>query len=85
MGADADLPGWLDEDLTVPLFQKTYDLFKKCFGSSTLRRAYTGCVAWARLMVKHDSVGCPADRCYEFLTHVSTAIINPHIYTTAPD
>ncbi len=59
-GADASLLSLFDKSTSVDLFNKTFDLFKKCFGSNPARRAYTGRAARAALMAKRASVGCPS-------------------------
>ncbi|TFK84342.1 hypothetical protein K466DRAFT_602089 [Polyporus arcularius HHB13444] len=59
-GADASLLSLFDKNTSVDLFNKTFDLFKKCFGSNPARRAYTGRAARAALMAKRASVGCPS-------------------------
>ncbi|KAI0653807.1 hypothetical protein C8Q70DRAFT_1048306 [Cubamyces menziesii] len=58
-GANADFFSIFKKDTSVPLFQKNFDLFKKCFGSSTARRAYTGRAARAALLSRDDGVSCP--------------------------
>ena len=57
--ADADLLSFFNKDAKVTLFSKTFDLFKKCFGDSTARRAYTGRAARAALLAKRTDLGCP--------------------------
>ncbi|KAI0668758.1 hypothetical protein C8Q78DRAFT_245368 [Trametes maxima] len=58
-GADADFFSIFKKGTSVPLFQKTFDLFKKCFGDTSARRAYTGRAARAALMSRADGAICP--------------------------
>ncbi|OSD05577.1 hypothetical protein PYCCODRAFT_1464936 [Trametes coccinea BRFM310] len=58
-GANADFFSLFKKDASVSLFQKNFDLFKKCFGSSTARRAYTGRAAHAKL-ARADGLSCPS-------------------------
>ena len=60
-GADADFLSIFNKGTSVNLFQKTFDLFKKCFGSNPARRAYTGRAARAALLSKRQSIACPAN------------------------
>ncbi|KAI0638754.1 hypothetical protein C8Q77DRAFT_1151788 [Trametes polyzona] len=59
-GADADFFSLFKKGTSVPLFSHTFDLFKKCFGSSPARRAYTGRSARAALMARDTAVACPS-------------------------
>ena len=59
-GADADFLSIFNKGTSVNLFQKTFDLFKKCFGDSPARRAYTGRKARAELLSKRQSIACPS-------------------------
>ncbi|KAI0820581.1 hypothetical protein BC628DRAFT_1396212 [Trametes gibbosa] len=58
-GADADFFSLFKKGTSVSLFQHTFDLFKKCFGDSAARRAYTGRSARAALLARGDAVACP--------------------------
>lgn len=59
-GADADFLSIFNKGTSVNLFQKTFDLFKKCFGDSPARRTYTGRKARAELLSKRQSIACPS-------------------------
>ncbi|KAI0364910.1 hypothetical protein BV20DRAFT_973864 [Pilatotrama ljubarskyi] len=59
-GADADFFSLFKKGTSVTLFQHTFDLFKKCFGSTSARRAYTGRAARAALLARDDGVACPS-------------------------
>ncbi|KAI0757756.1 hypothetical protein C8Q80DRAFT_1092088 [Daedaleopsis nitida] len=73
-GADASLLGLFDKSTSVSLFKKTFDLFKKCFGDSPARRAYTGRSARAELLAKRQSVACPANALSAAVSIASQAI-----------
>ncbi|KAI8969672.1 hypothetical protein BD414DRAFT_428107 [Trametes punicea] len=59
-GANADFFTIFKKDTSVSLFQKTFDLFKKCFGSSSARRAYTGRAIHAKLLARDGGISCPS-------------------------
>lgn len=56
--ADANLLSFFNKGASVSLFSKEFDLFKKCFGDSAAKRAYTGRAAKAALLAKRASLGC---------------------------
>ncbi|PIL30026.1 hypothetical protein GSI_07938 [Ganoderma sinense ZZ0214-1] len=58
--ADADFLSIFDKSTSVNLFQKSFDLFKKCFGSSAARRTYTGRAEREALLAKRAGLSCPA-------------------------
>ncbi|KAH9920543.1 uncharacterized protein BXZ73DRAFT_104669 [Epithele typhae] len=58
-GADGSLFSLFNKDASVSLFSKNFDLFKKCFGSSAARRAYTGRSALAAMVQKRAALTCP--------------------------
>ncbi|KAI0770916.1 hypothetical protein BD413DRAFT_69883 [Trametes elegans] len=61
-GANADFFNIFKKDTSISLFEKRFDLFKKCFGNSNARRAYTGRAARAALKDKRaDGAICPTD------------------------
>nr|VWP02189.1 Nucleosome assembly protein 1 [Ganoderma boninense] len=57
--ADADFLSIFDKSTSVNLFQKSFDLFKKCFGSSAARRTYTGRAEREALLAKRAGLSCP--------------------------
>ncbi|OBZ79357.1 hypothetical protein A0H81_00033 [Grifola frondosa] len=58
-GATGSFFSIFDASTTVSLFSTTFDLFKKCFGSTAARRAYTGRSARAALLAKRLDITCP--------------------------
>ena len=72
--ADADFLSIFDKSTSVNLFQKSFDLFKKCFGSSAARRAYTGRVERSALLAKRAGLSCPGSALEKALEITTTKV-----------
>ena len=72
--ADADLLSIFKKGASVSLFSKEFDLFKKCFGDSAAKRAYTGRAARAALLAKREDLGCPTSALGDAASVVQEAI-----------
>ena len=72
--ADADFLSIFDKSTSVNLFQKSFDLFKKCFGSSAARRTYTGRAERDALLSKRAGLSCPASSLEKALSITKTKV-----------
>ena len=72
--ADADFLSIFDKSTSVNLFQKSFDLFKKCFGSSAARRAYTGRAERDALLAKRAGLSCPGSALEKALEITTTKV-----------
>ncbi|KAI1787663.1 hypothetical protein LXA43DRAFT_703234 [Ganoderma leucocontextum] len=76
--ADADFLSIFDKSTSVDLFQKTFDLFKKCFGSSARRRRAHGGRADSELgvppLAKRAGLSCPASALGDALSIATTKV-----------
>ncbi|KAM5542321.1 hypothetical protein V8D89_004194 [Ganoderma adspersum] len=72
--ADAAFLKVFDKSTSVDLFKKSFDLFKKCFGSSPARRAYTGRAEREALLAKRAGLSCPGSSLEKALSVTKTKV-----------
>ena len=72
--ADAAFLKVFDKSTSVDLFKKSFDLFKKCFGSSAARRAYTGRAQRSALLAKRAGLSCPGSSLEKALSITKTKV-----------
>ncbi|KAI0661168.1 hypothetical protein C8Q70DRAFT_1130587 [Cubamyces menziesii] len=59
-GIDADLFDFLKKGKSVSLFNERFDLYKKCFGDSVVRKSYVGRSVHAQPLERSERLVCPA-------------------------